>query len=159
MSRIGLIADPALSSAWTSALGESEFNVEICADSIEFQEHFSDQAFEILIIDVPNPDWGEAMLIPQARAAWPDCKVVAVVPGYTFRSSAVYQMGLWTPDQVLVKPVSPRVLAATISFLSAQIKTKRIHSVLKAQPSTLLRREARVARSVEDDRIRLSSSD
>ena len=133
MSRIGLIADPTLATSWTGALRDSDFAVVSCADSIEFQEKFGTEVFDIVIVDISNPDWGEAMLIPQARAAWPDCRIIAVVSNYTFRSSAVYQMGLWSPDQVLMKPVSPRVLLATVSFLWAQIKTVAIRRTLTGE--------------------------
>lgn len=140
MSNVAIVADPGLSSTWATALSADGHVVHTFADSLGAQELFSHDSFDILIIDIENADFGETMLIPQARASWPDCKIIAIVSSYTFRSSAVYQMGLWTPDQLLLKPINTRLLLATVSFLWAQIRSREIRSVIdsvKRLPSGL----------------------
>lgn len=125
-----IIGNTATTESWSIALAREGHDVETCSGTLEFQERFSGSAVDIFIVDVTHADWGEAMLIPQARATWPDCKIIAVASNYEFRSSAVYQMGLWTPDQLLIKPLNPRVLTATVAFLWAQIRTDRIKRLI-----------------------------
>lgn len=140
MTNIAIVAEPGLSSTWATALSADGHVVQTFADSLGAQELFSQERFDILIIDIENADFGETMLIPQVRASWPDCKIIAIVSSYMFRSSAVYQMGLWTPDQLLLKPISTRLLLATTSFLWAQIRSQEIRSTIasvKRHPSGL----------------------
>ncbi|MEM6621184.1 MAG: hypothetical protein AAF674_03080 [Pseudomonadota bacterium] len=130
MSRIVIIADARLGHVWSSALARDGHDVVCVSDSLSFQSLFEGDSYEIVIIDIDRPDWGETMLIPQVRAAWPDSKIVAVVANYDFRNSAVYQMGLWTPDQVLLKPLAIRLLCTTVSFLWAQIRSQEIREIV-----------------------------
>jgi DNA-binding response OmpR family regulator len=99
---------------------------------LDFSEMAQGLNIDIMVVDVANPDSGEAMPIPHARAAWPQCKILAITSGYAFRSSAFYQMGLWSPDQLLLKPINLRILTATVSFLWAQVRTERIRRMITA---------------------------
>lgn len=134
MASILIVGDARSNSTWCEVLRLEGHAVEACENSIEFQSRFASDPVDIFIVDVTHADWGEAMLIPQIRAAWPDCRIVAIASSYAFRSSAVYQMGLWTPDQLLIKPVNLRVLCATVSFLWAQIRSAAIRSAVLEQP-------------------------
>ncbi|MEM7422191.1 MAG: hypothetical protein AAF334_00630 [Pseudomonadota bacterium] len=130
MADIAIIADKRVSAPWMDALLSLDHNVVCFEDAVAFGAEFDQSELDIMIVDVARPNQGEALLIAQARAEWPSAKVIAAVSSYKFRSSAVYKMGLWSPDYLLVHPVSARVLQATVSFLWAQIRTDRIMSRL-----------------------------
>ena len=131
MCKIAIVADPSLSTGWARTLSADGHVVDTFDDPWEYQSELSGDQRDIVILDVTNPNFGETMLIPQTKAAWPDCRTIAVVSSYTFRSSAVYEMGLWTPDQLLIKPVASRLLAATVSFLWAQIRSQQIKKIVE----------------------------
>lgn len=137
MSLIAVIADPALSVPWAQELEADGHDVECHWGPTSAETLFSGATPEIVIIDIGHPEWPESLLIPQTRAKWPDSKVIAVVSSYAFRTSAVYEMGLWKPDQLLMKPLAPRLLAATVTFLWAQLRSDEIKSQIKATPFTL----------------------
>jgi len=59
-----------------------------------------------------------------------------VVADHSYRASAIYQMGLWSPDELLVKPMSLNVLSATVTLLST---TPRAHRPSRA--TRVVRRE------------------
>lgn len=157
MASILIVGDARSNSAWCDILRLEGHSVEVCENSIEFQSRFATDPVDIFIIEVTHADWGEAMLIPQIRAAWPNCRIVAVASSYAFRSSAVYQMGLWTPDQLLIKPVNMRVLCATISFLWAQIRSEEIRSAVLEQPLRTRRIDRDADASESGDTVDLST--
>lgn len=134
MASILIVGDARANSLWCDILHREGHSVESCENSVNFQSRFASDPVDIFIVDVTHADWGEAMLIPQVQAAWPKCKILAISSSYAFRSSAVYQMGLWTPDQLLIKPVNPRVLCATVAFLWAQIRSAEIRTMVTEQP-------------------------
>ena len=134
MASVLIVGDARGHPEWCENLRLDGHSVETCENSLEFQSRFAADPVDIFIVDVMNADWGEAMLIPPIRAAWPDCRILALASSYAFRSSAVFQMGLWTPDQLLLKPVNPKVLCATVSFLWAQIRSAKIRVQVIEQP-------------------------
>ncbi|MEM7057451.1 MAG: hypothetical protein AAF557_07675 [Pseudomonadota bacterium] len=144
MASILIVGDARTNSSWCEVLHREGHSVECCENAIEFQSRFASDPVDIFIVDVTHADWGEAMLVPQVRAAWPDCKIMAISSNYAFRSSAVYQMGLWTPDQLLIKPINPRVLCATVSFLWAQIRSTKIRTMVSEQPLSSQRAEGSI---------------
>ncbi len=125
MASILIVGDARANSLWCDILHREGHTVESCENSVNFQSRFASDPVDIFIVDVTHADWGEAMLIPQVQAAWPKCKILAISSSYAFRSSAVYQMGLWTPDQLLIKPVNPRVLCATVAFCGRKSDLQR----------------------------------
>lgn len=134
MASILIIGDTRTHSSWAGVLERDGHSVEVAEHSLSIHDRFAGDPVDIFIVDIMNADWGEAMLIPQARATWPECRTIAVASSYAFRSSAIFQMGLWTPDQLLIKPVNPRVLSATVGFLWAQIKIQRIRKLIEQHP-------------------------
>lgn len=126
MSHVVIVADPGVAAVWADALCRDHHVVQTCGRLASFDDLFGQHPAEILIIDVENPDWSEVMLMPQAREAWPLCKVVVATADLAFRQSAIYQMGLWDPDKVLMKPVSIRLLVATIALASAELRSTEI---------------------------------
>jgi DNA-binding NtrC family response regulator len=91
--------------------------VEVAQDIFRARDRLSGEPCDLVIIDVRLPDGGMGLLIEQARAAWPGCAVVALVQRADLRHSKVHEMGLWTPDAVLVHPVSTDDLARTVASL------------------------------------------
>jgi DNA-binding NtrC family response regulator len=132
MASILIIGDSASVPNWVSALRQNDHSVETLPSALELPKALEDwyDPVDIIIVDVANPDSGEAMPIAQAQSIWPGCKIIAVTSGYSFRGSAFYQMGLWSPDQLLIKPLNIRILCATVSFLWAQIRTERLRTVI-----------------------------
>ena len=137
MSLIAVIADPLLAMPWANELRADGHVVECYWGHDIAETLFAGESPEIVVIDIENPEWAETMLIPQCQAKWPDCKVIAVVSSYAFRTSAVYEMGLWEPDQLLLKPLTPRLLAATVTFLWAQLRSAEIKKLVKDTPFLL----------------------
>lgn len=137
MSLIAVIADPLLSMPWADELRSDGHVVQCHWGSDAAENLFAGECPEIVVIDIENPEWAETMLIPQCQAKWPDSKVIAVVSGYDFRNSAVYEMGLWEPDQLLLKPLAPRLLAATVTFLWAQMRSAEIKQLVRDLPFVL----------------------
>lgn len=135
MAEVLIIGDSRTTEQWSVLLVRAGHTVETVYNAMDMQERFAGAGMDIVIIDISNADWGEAMLIPQARATWPGCRIIAVASSYAFRSSAVYQMGLWTPDQLLIKPVLSRILKATVAFLWAQIRSERLRASVAALPA------------------------
>lgn len=132
MSKIAVVARPGLAISWVQELRLEGHEAEAFSGPEGAADLFAHAEPEIVIIDIENPEWPESLLIPQARAAWPGCKVIAVVSSYAFRNSAVYKMGLWEPDQLLMKPLSPRLLTATVTFLWAQLRTEELKREIAA---------------------------
>ena len=126
MSRILLVGDDAaLVHSHTRALGDAGHRVELAPDVFPARDRLSGDACDVVVIDVRSPDGGLGLLIEQARAAWPDCTIVALVQRADVQRSKVHQMGLWTPDLVLVLPVSGAELARTIETVIAAEPVKR----------------------------------
>lgn len=132
MASILIIGDGASTPNWVTALRQHDHTVETLPNAMELPAALEDwyDPIDIIIVDVANPDSGEAMPIAQAQSIWPGCKIIAVTSGYSFRGSAFYQMGLWSPDQLLLKPINLRILCATVAFLWAQIRTERLRSII-----------------------------
>ena len=134
MAEVLIVGDNTSVQQWSLVLARAGHTVETIASTMDMQDRFAGPDVDVLIVDISHADWGEAMLIPQARATWPKCRIIAVASNYAFRSSAVYQMGLWTPDQLLMKPVIPRILSATVAFLWAQIRSDKIREAVATIP-------------------------
>lgn len=132
MASILIIGDGAAVPTWVSALRQQDHSVETLSNAMELPAALEDwyDPIDIIIVDVANPDSGEAMPIAQAQSLWPGCKIIAITSGYSFRGSAFFQMGLWSPDQLLLKPINLRILCATVAFLWAQIRTKRLRTII-----------------------------
>ncbi len=132
MASILIIGDSAAVPTWVSALRQQDHSVETLSNAMELPAALEDwyDPIDIIIVDVANPDSGEAMPIAQAQSLWPGCKIIAITSGYSFRGSAFFQMGLWSPDQLLLKPINLRILCATVAFLWAQIRTKRLRTII-----------------------------
>lgn len=137
MSHIAVIADPSLAACWARELQADGHEVRCHWGTDSAETLFAGDYPEIIVIDIENPRWSESMLIPQSHAQWPTCKVIAVVSSYDFRNSAVYEMGLWEPDQLLMQPLAPRLLAATVMFLWAQLRSEEIKKLVHETPFTL----------------------
>ena len=135
MSLIAIVAEPSVAEQWSAEMQGTGHEVTAYWGSSVTDELFAGKPPEIIVIDITNPDWSESLLISQSRAAWPGCKIIAVVADYAFRESAVYEMGLWEPDQLLLKPLTPRMLTATVTFLWAQLRTEEIRRLVAGKPA------------------------
>ena len=111
---------------WVDALREVGHLVEHCADVLSFQDRFCGTPVDVLVIDIANADHGEAMLMVQARAVWRDCRVIAIARDRSYRSSALYSMGLWSPDRLLMTPVNIDLLLESVEQLRAQARVDRM---------------------------------
>lgn len=111
---------------WMEALSSAGHGVEHCTDVLSFQERFGGTPADVLLIDIANADHGEAMLMVQARTVWPDCRVIALPRDRSYRSSAIFRMGLWAPDRLLMQPVDAEVLVRTVEQLRMQARVDRI---------------------------------
>lgn len=106
MTSVLIVGRECVTAEWARALRRAGYLVEKCRDTLTFQERFSGDPADVMVVDVVNADSGEAMLMAQARSVWPDCRVIAVSPDRSYQSSAIFGMGLWTPDLLLLLPVA-----------------------------------------------------
>lgn len=100
---------------WLNAAGHA---VETATNIFRARDRLCGEACDVAVIDVRSPDGGMGLLIEQARAAWPGCRVIALVPPAGFSRSKVHEMGLWTPDSVLVHPIGEAALVSAIADLA-----------------------------------------
>ena len=75
------------------------------------------------------------MLIPQVRAKWPDCRIIVTVNDYSFSASQFYRMGLWAPDDMLLKPFALGALRRRVRRAMVQPPVETV-SDLRATAST-----------------------
>lgn len=121
MSSILFVSDDApLVQSHARLLGDAGHAVEIAPDVFCARDRLSGEPCELVVIDVRSPDGGMGLLIEQARAAWPGCAVVALVQRPDVRRTKVHEMGLWTPDAVLVRPVSGEALVGAVCALGGR---------------------------------------
>lgn len=120
MFRILIVGDDApLVHSYARSLDDAGHRVELAPDVLRARDRLSGEPCEVVVIDVGSPDGGLGLLIEQARAAWPGCAVVALVRRTDIDRSKVHQMGLWTPDEMLVLPVSGGEVVRTVERLAA----------------------------------------
>lgn len=126
MSQIAVIANTIVGTEWAHMLHADGHDAETFTGYGCAAELFAGEPKNILVIDIENPDWPESLLIAQTHSIWPDCKIVAVVSSYAFRTSAVHEMGLWLPHHILMRPMASRLLCATVNFLWAKQRAEEI---------------------------------
>lgn len=118
MSSILIVAeDPFLLHAQAGWLDRAGHRVEMAPDVFRARDRLSGDPCAMIVIDVRSPDGGMGLLIEQARAAWPSCVVVALVERPDVKKTKVHQMGLWTPDVMLVHPVTEQRLLGAVAEL------------------------------------------
>ena len=133
MARILIIGSEPLTNRWTPLLRRAGHQVEFSQDTLSFQDRFSGDAVDVLIVEITNADHGEAMLMIQARTVWPGCRVVAVPRNRSYRSSALFGMGLWKPDRLLMHPVADDLLLESVQQL--WIQTQAEQRIARPAPS------------------------
>ena len=125
MGTVSIVGRDRVTSAWERALRQAGHTVEIYRDALAFQDRFSGPPPDVLVVEIVNADQGEAMLMFQARSVWNECRVMAVPQDQSYRSSAVYAMGLWHPDRVLMQPLSNDLLIGCVRQLQLQPGVER----------------------------------
>ncbi len=93
--------------------------VEVFSSPHKVRERLTGPACDLMLLRVERADDGAGLLIPQARAAWSDCRIVVLSSSEEFRGSKLHEMGLWTPDLVLQTPVGARKLRKTVNEMLA----------------------------------------
>lgn len=116
MASILIVGDDiALVQSQTELLERAGHRVEAAGNPFQARERLAGAACDFVLIDVRRPDGGMGLLIEQTRAAWPQCKVIAMVRPVDPHHSKVHKMGLWTPDLELTHPITPDDLLAALS--------------------------------------------
>ena len=121
-----IIGDYHATAPWGSALRAAGHDVEHCGYALAFQDRFTGPPPDVLIVEVTNADQGEAMLMVQAPTVWPQVRVVAVPRDDSYRSSALYQMGLWAPHRMLMQPLADDLLVQCVEQLWNQARAGRV---------------------------------
>lgn len=109
--------DPCLLHAQAGWLDRAGHAVELAPNVFRARDRLSGEPCNVVVIDVRSPDGGMGLLIEQARAAWPGCAVVALVERPDVKKTKVHEMGLWTPDVMLVHPVTEKRLLRAVAEL------------------------------------------
>ena len=118
MTEILIIGDErSLTNAYALALYRDGRQVETADGVFRARDRLAGPPVDLAIIDLPSADCSAGFLIEQARAAWPGCLVMVLVPMSGTKNSKLQQMGLFTPDAVLTHPVSPAHLVRSATSL------------------------------------------
>lgn len=125
MASILIFGSVLATSPWVQALREVGHCVETCVDVLAFQDRFDGAPADILVVEIINADQGAAMLMVQSRTVWRDCRVIALPRDHSYRSSAIFKMGLWAPDRLLMQPVEPESLTRSVQQLCIQARAER----------------------------------
>lgn len=120
MASVLIVGCEFVTGEWARALGRAGHSVEECRDTLAFQERFLDAPADILVVEIAHADHGEAMLMAQVRSVWPDCRVIAVSRDRSYQSSAIFDMGLWRPDLLLIQPVQGAQMVESVRRLRVQ---------------------------------------
>lgn len=108
----------ARSDAFGLALNAAGYEVEVMSDLIQARSRLEEAPAGLMIVGVSSTDGGPGHLVGQCRAAWPDCRIIALMARANAETSILSQMGLWQPDMTLTRPVSPdRLVRAATSLL------------------------------------------
>jgi hypothetical protein len=121
-----IIGDYHATAPWGSALRAAGHDVEHCGHALAFQDRFTGPPPDVLIVEVTNADQGEAMLMVQAPTVWPRVRVIALPRDKSYRSSALYRMGLWAPHRMLMQPVDDALLVQCVGQLWNQSRAQGI---------------------------------
>ena len=125
MASILIFGTMVVATPWVLALSDAGHRVDTCVDVLAFQDRFEGKPADILIFDIINADHGAAMLMVQARTVWRDSRVIALPRDRSYRTSAIFQMGLWAPDRLLMQPVKADSLTNSVQQLCIQASAER----------------------------------
>lgn len=103
------------------ALNATGHQVELCRSAYAARDRLFGIEPEMVIVDVTSPDGGLGLLCVQARAAWPRARILALTPYSDFSQTKLVQMGLWTPTEMLVHPVSAEQLVLRIVTMLSRL--------------------------------------
>lgn len=104
----------------SEVLGNAGYTVEVAAEPLAARTRLAGRPCDVVVIDAERPDGGSGLLVGQTQAAWPDCAVLVLVQHADIGRTKVHEMGLWTPDCVLVKPVSDERLLKIVGALASE---------------------------------------
>lgn len=121
MATIVLFDDlPAQADALGLALSGAGHSVEAFSRLDAARARLSASPAQLMVIAVRSTDGGPGLLVSQCRAAWPDCRVVAIVASDAPARSKISEMGLWEPDLVLTGPVAAQTLIDAVTRLESR---------------------------------------
>ena len=125
MASILIFGTMVVATPWMLALRDAGHQVDTYADVLAFQDRFDGTPVDILIFDIINADHGAAMLMVQSRTVWRDSRVIALPRDRSYRTSAIFQMGLWAPDRLMLQPVQAESLNSSVQQLCIQASAER----------------------------------
>lgn len=130
MSRTVIVAHPARSVLWRTALEHPDAEIHEIDPPRALAGLFQQDPASIVILDIEQAHSSTAMLIPQIKHIWPACQLLAVVPEGASQPTDLLHEGLWAPHQVLVRPINARVLYATVALMRARREAKLLTETL-----------------------------
>lgn len=138
MSRTIIVADPARSLLWSTALQTDGADIERIDPARAMADLFQLDPADIAVLEVDQPHSVTMMLIPQIKHFWPACRILAIATKHAFAGTSGQSRGagdgtgygatddLWTPHRVLIRPINARVLRATVALMRAGTDAARI---------------------------------
>ena len=118
MAQILIIGEAvARADALALALSEKGHEVEILCDPAQARARLGNDPADIAIIEVSSTDGGPGMLVGQTKAAWPECRIIALTASRDVETSKLVEMGLWDPELTLAAPVDPAQLVRAVARL------------------------------------------
>ena len=112
-------ANLARADAYGLALSEAGHEVEVFSDPTSARHRLGDKPADLAVIEVSSADGGPGLLVGQTRAAWPDCRIIALTSLRDADTSNLREMGLWKPDLSLPESVPPAQVVRHVAALLA----------------------------------------
>lgn len=110
---------PSRSDAFGLALSAAGHDVEVMIDLVAARSRLEGAPADLMIVSVSSTDGGPGHLVGQCRAAWPDCRTIALMARADGDRSMLSRMGLWEPHHTVTRPISPDRLVRTVAALIA----------------------------------------
>ena len=116
-------ANLARADAYGLALSEAGHEVEVFSDPVTARQRLGGEAADLAVIEVTSADGGPGLLVGQTRAAWPECRILALTALHEAETSKLSEMGLWNPDLSLPVGVPPTRIVQHAAALLGQPET------------------------------------
>ena len=151
MSRTIIVADPARSVLWSTALQPDGSDIETIDPTRAMADLFLRDPADVAILQIDQPHSVTMMLIPQIKHLWPGCQILAIATDHVFsgpprdgaggRPVPISGAGsrhsgsgsrddadnaLWMPHRLLIHPVNACELRATVALIRARVAAARI---------------------------------
>jgi DNA-binding NtrC family response regulator len=130
-----IVDDEADLRAMLKSLLEDEYVVQEATDAVSLQNAFSQEAPDLILLDLKLPDANGLDLLPQIKKVWPDTEVIVLTGEATFE--AAVQATKRGAYHFINKPFDGQVLLVTLSRALEHKQHKEENNSLRRAISTM----------------------